>query len=89
MLRQRKDNDETRTRRNFESHLQFATPQRHYFEKLQSLTLESVRFVRAQNNNFNQSTIRAEHPSFDERAGRYSLDVLDTMFDWVKETSPS
>ena len=87
-LRRRKDNDETRTRRNFEGHLQFAMPQKHYFEKLQTLSQEKVRFVRAQSTDTNRSTIRAELPSFDERAGRYSLDVLDAMFDWAKETSP-
>lgn len=88
-LRRRKGNDETRRRRNFESHLQFATPQRHYFEKLQSLTPERVRFVRAQRVDTNRSTIRAELPSSDDRAGRYSLDVLDAMFNWAEETSPS
>lgn len=88
-LRRRNANDETRTRRNFESHLQFATPQRNYFEKLQILSPEKVRFVRAQSISTNRSTIRAELPAFDERAGRYSLDVLDAMFDWAEETVPS
>lgn len=88
-LRRRKGNDRTRTRRNFESHLQFATRRRHYFEKLQVLSPGKVRFVHAQRIDTNCSTIRAELPSFDESAGRYSLDVLDAMFDWIEETVPS
>ncbi|MFC4550983.1 MULTISPECIES: ATP-binding protein [Halorussus] len=88
-LKQRKGNDEKRTRRNFESHLQFATPQRRYFEKLQTLSPKKVRFVRAQSVNTNRDTIRAELPSSDDRTGRYSLDVLDAIFDWAEETSPS
>lgn len=88
-LRRRKSNDETRTRRNFEIHLQFDTPQRHYFETLQTLSPERVRFVRAQSIDTNRSTIRAELPSSDDRAGRYPLNLLDAMFDWAEETSPS
>lgn len=86
-LRRRKGNDETRTRRNFESHRQFATPQRHYFEELHTLSPERVRFVHAQSITSNCRAIRAELGAIGAGAARYSLDVLDAIFDWAKDES--
>ncbi|MFC6964323.1 hypothetical protein [Halocatena marina] len=88
-LRQRKNSDETRTRRNFESHLQFTTPQRHYFEQLQTQSPERVRFVHTQSIETNCSTIRANFPISDNRTDRYLLTVLDAMYDWAKRTTPT
>ncbi len=86
-LRRRKNGDETRTRRNFESHLEFATPQRHYFEQLQTQSPRRVRLVHTQSIETNCSTIRINLPASDNRTDRYSLTVLDAMYDWAEQTT--
>lgn len=88
-LRRRKRDDETRRRRNFETHLQFVAPQREYFERLQSLSPELVRFVRARNVERNCTEIEREIPSSDQStAGRYATELLDSTFEWASETTP-
>lgn len=85
-LRRRKADDETRTRRNFESHLRFAEPQRAYFERLRTRRPEMVRSVPARSVESTVSEIASAIPRAGDSPDRYAPERPDALFDWVSES---
>ena len=80
-LRSRKENDHTRTRRNFERHLSFIAPQRAYFEFLRSRDEKWVRFI--DNKSAEVSARRIAEASEGAPASQDSPEMFSTIVDWL------
>ncbi|WP_435358603.1 hypothetical protein [Haloarchaeobius sp. DFWS5] len=87
-LRRRKGTDDTRTRRNFETHIRFAEPQQRYFEQLRELAPPRVHFVDATSGEGTSTTVRVEASRCGASSSRFPLNHFDTMYEWLSETRP-
>jgi deoxyadenosine/deoxycytidine kinase len=89
-LRQRKSADATRTRRNFESHLQLIEPQKQYFEELARVAPGYVQVVEAQSVERSTARIVSAVSALGKRLTKAdSLQLLNHLCEWLKQNEPS
>lgn len=83
-LRERKEGDQTRTRRGFETHLQFIEPQRRYFKAMRTFEPEAVQFIDAVDIDTNVRLIsNASRKVATQR--RTALERFDYLVRWLRE----
>ena len=80
-LRFRKENDRTRTRKNFERHLRFIGPQRAYFEFLSSHDGGRVRFI--ENENAELSARLIAEASRQKASRGNSFQLFSRLIEWL------
>jgi len=88
-LQRRKTMDETRTRHNFETHLKLNAPQRRYWEYLQSIAPNLLRFIDAVSITETGAQLQRDEWSEDDHDQRWSVEQFDALVDWLNETSPT
>ena len=87
VLRQRKEKDKTRRRKNFEKHLKLLETQRKYFGFMQECFPDLVVFMEF---NTVESTAKkvGNHLGIKGSNGQNSEHVLNTMVDWLSGNNP-
>ena len=84
-LRKRKESDTTRTRGNFEKHLQFIEPTSRYFKEMNQLIPDYVRFVEAISIEDNVKSILEVASSISTSSQQsISLNLFDDMIEWLR-----
>ncbi|MDX8046259.1 AAA family ATPase [Gracilibacillus sp. S3-1-1] len=85
-LKKRKENDKTRKRRNFETHIDIIEPHQRYYEALNQLELQFVQLIEAENIECNARVIEDNLPS--SKAYRDSERLIDSIKNWLMKTKP-
>lgn len=85
-LMQRKENDRTRKRRNFEKHLEILEPHQRYYEALNKFEPQFVQLIEANNIDENTRFIIENVPS--SILYRNSEKLLDNITNWLEENKP-
>lgn len=86
-LRERKEADQARRRRGFETHLRFIEPQRRYFEVLRRFSPERVRFLDARD--VDQSVRAVAAAAKKARAEERPVELFDYLIRWLRAASAS
>jgi thymidylate kinase len=85
-LRKRKQNDATRNRRGFETHLRMIEPQRRYFEAMRTFSPNRVGFLQAETIETNIEFIQKSLAGDLENNETKSDELFDKMLAWLRET---
>ncbi|MEN2768224.1 AAA family ATPase [Ornithinibacillus xuwenensis] len=85
-LTNRKENDRTRKRRNFESHLDIIEPHQRYYEALYKFEPQFVQLIDAKNIEDNARVIKDNLPS--STPYRDSEELLDSIKNWLMKNKP-
>lgn len=83
-LRQRKEGDQSRRRRGFETHLRFIEPQRRYFETMQHFSPNRVRFLDARTIDESVRIVAAAAQQVDREI--QPADLFDHLIRWLRES---
>jgi deoxyadenosine/deoxycytidine kinase len=88
-LRRRKSADTTRTRRNFESHLQLIEPQKQYFEEMARAAPGYVQVMEAPNVEHSAAKIISVVSTLGKRLTKAeSVRLIDHLCAWLKQNKP-
>ena len=88
-LRQRKANDETRTRHNFAAHIKIIDPQQAYWELFRSIAPKLVHFIHATDVAKTKTQLQHNDRLESSHVRRWSIEVLETLIEWLNDTPPS
>lgn len=83
-LKKRKENDATRKRRGFETHLRMIEPQRRYFQAMHAFSPRRVLFLRAETIEANVEFIRRSVSALDRRGENESDELFGKMIEWLR-----
>lgn len=85
-LKSRKENDRTRKRRNFETHLEIIQPHQKYYEALNQFEPHFVHLMEAKNIDDCVRVIKDNLPS--SAPFRDSVELLDRIKNWLIKNKP-
>jgi thymidylate kinase len=87
VLRERKEGDKTRSRNGFEAHLKFISPQRKYFDFLNSVSRGSVAVLETLGIEKNIFRIKEMCQPAPDSGSVSSLELFDQFISWLKTNS--